>query len=97
MRDVRRSFLAGCFLAGLAALNTADSFGANPPPVGAVFVGTNHNNTLDSTQPPNQIAMYNRAADGRLSLVGYFNTGGQGSGPSIRFAGDGLGSSHSIR
>lgn len=64
---------------------------------GAVFVGTNHNNTLDSTQPPNQIAMYMRASDGSLTLRGYFNTGGQGSGPSHRFAGDGLGAAHSVQ
>lgn len=63
---------------------------------GAVFVGTNHNNTMDSSEPANQIAMYNRAANGSLTLIGYFNTGGQGSGPSKRFAGDGLGSAHSV-
>jgi 6-phosphogluconolactonase len=64
---------------------------------GAVFIGTNHNNSMDATQPPNQIAMYRRADDGSLTLVGYFNTGGQGSGPSLRFAGDGLGSAHSVQ
>lgn len=40
--------------------------------------------------------MYLRNADGGLSLVGFFDTGGQGSGPSVRFAGDGLDSSHSV-
>jgi 6-phosphogluconolactonase (cycloisomerase 2 family) len=40
--------------------------------------------------------MYSRAPDGALTLVGRFDTGGQGSGPSIRFAGDGLGSAHSV-
>ena len=40
--------------------------------------------------------MYTRAADGSLSLLGHFDTGGQGSGPSLRFAGDGLGSAHSV-
>ncbi len=64
---------------------------------GAVFVGTNHNNTMDPSEPPNQVAMYRRAVDGRLTLLGYFNTGGQGSGPSKRFAGDGLGSAHSVQ
>lgn len=64
---------------------------------GAVFVATNRNNTTDRTQPANQVVMYNRAVDGRLTLVGYFNTGGQGSGPSQRFAGDGLGSAHSVQ
>lgn len=63
---------------------------------GAVFVATNHNNTADSSEPANQVAMYIRAADGSLSLVGYFDTGGQGSGPGQRFAGDGLGSGASV-
>jgi 6-phosphogluconolactonase len=64
---------------------------------GAVFVGTNHNNTADADEPANQIAMYRRAKDGQLTLVGHFATGGQGSGPSQRFAGDGLGSGNSVR
>ena len=64
---------------------------------GAVFVGTNHNNTSDSTEPANQVAMYRRAADGQLTLLDYFATGGQGSGPSQRFAGDGLGAGNSLR
>jgi 6-phosphogluconolactonase (cycloisomerase 2 family) len=64
---------------------------------GAVFVGTNHNNTTDPNQPANQIAMYRRAVDGQLTLIDYFDTGGQGSGPSQRFAGDGLGSGNSVR
>ena len=63
----------------------------------AVFVGTNHNNTTNSSEPANQIAMYNRALDGSLTLLGKFDTGGQGSGPGQRFAGDGLGASHSVR
>nr|WP_143598163.1 beta-propeller fold lactonase family protein [Tolypothrix sp. NIES-4075] len=41
--------------------------------------------------------MYNRADDGKLTLVGTFDTGGQGSGPAVRFAGDGLGSAHSVQ
>lgn len=65
--------------------------------VGAVFVGTNHNNTKDASQPPNQVAMYSRYADGTLRLLGYFNTGGQGSGPGVRFAGDGLGAGNSVK
>lgn len=64
---------------------------------GAVFIGTNHNNTSNPAEPANQIAMYRRAADGQLSLIDYFATGGQGSGPSQRFAGDGLGSGNSVR
>jgi 6-phosphogluconolactonase len=64
---------------------------------GAVFVGTNHNNTADPTQPANQIAMYRRSAGGRLTLLGYFDTGGQGSGPGQRFAGDGLGAGNSVQ
>jgi len=63
---------------------------------GTVFVGTNHNNTSDPKQPPNQVVMYRREPDGYLKLLGAFDTGGQGSGPSIRFAGDGLGSAHSV-
>src|SRR3712207_124692 len=64
---------------------------------GAVFVGTNHNNTSDPTQPANQIAMYRRAADGGLTLLGHYDTGGQGSGPGQRFAGDGLGAGNSVQ
>jgi 6-phosphogluconolactonase len=64
---------------------------------GTVFVGTNHNNTSDPKQPPNQVLMYRRGSDGKLKLLGAFDTGGQGSGPSVRFAGDGLGSAHSVR
>ncbi|MES1257270.1 MAG: beta-propeller fold lactonase family protein [Acidobacteriota bacterium] len=64
---------------------------------GAVFVGTNHNNTTDDTTPPNQVAAYFRDTDGSLTLAGNFATGGQGSGPSKRFAGDGLGASHSVQ
>jgi 6-phosphogluconolactonase (cycloisomerase 2 family) len=41
--------------------------------------------------------MYQRAKDGSLTLIGKFATGGQGSGPAVRFAGDGLGSAHSIQ
>jgi 6-phosphogluconolactonase len=64
---------------------------------GAIFVGTNHNNTSDAAEPANQIAMYRRAADGQLTLIDSFAAGGQGSGPSQRFAGDGLGSGNSVR
>src|SRR5215468_7944371 len=52
--------------------------------------------TVPSDEPANQVLMYSRAQDGALSLLGRFNTGGQGSGPSIRFAGDGLGAAHSV-
>lgn len=86
------AFVAGMLFVSIPALaNDADD------DVGAVFVGTNHNNTMDASQPPNQVAMYLRASDGSLSLLGYFNTGGQGSGPSHRFAGDGLGAAHSVQ
>src|SRR5215217_8582372 len=63
---------------------------------GAVFVATNHNNTKDPSEPANEVLMYNRARNGALTLQGRFDTGGQGSGPSVRFAGDGLGSAHSV-
>ncbi len=66
-------------------------------PSSAVFVGTNHNNTDDPSQPANEIAYYSRASSGALSLVGTFPTGGQGSGPSQRFAGDGLGAGNSVQ
>ena len=64
---------------------------------GAVFVATNHNNTYDGSQPANQVVMYNRDDAGKLTVAGTFDTGGQGSGPSVRFAGDGLGSAHSVQ
>ncbi|WP_089129658.1 lactonase family protein [Tolypothrix sp. NIES-4075] len=63
-------------------------------------MGTNHNNTHPNAppdEPANQVVMYNRADDGKLTLVGTFDTGGQGSGPAVRFAGDGLGSAHSVQ
>ncbi|WP_395725455.1 lactonase family protein [Nakamurella sp.] len=66
-------------------------------PVGAVFVGTNHNNSTDPSQPANQVVMYRRGNDGTLTKAGVFDTGGQGSGPSQRFAGDGLGAGESVR
>src|SRR5262249_13053912 len=73
--------------------------GRDVPSTGAVFVATNHNNTNATApdEPANQAVMYSRAEDGTLSLVGRFDTGGQGSGPSVRFAGDGLGSAHSVQ
>lgn len=67
------------------------------PAIGMVFVGTNHNTTTDPRQPANQIALCGRHANGALRFGGNFNTGGQGSGPGQRFAGDGLGSSHSVQ
>ena len=63
----------------------------------SVFVATNQNNTMDPSQPANRVVMYDRAADGSLTLVNTFDTGGQGSGPAVRFAGDGLGSANSVR
>ena len=87
------SLAAGTLLFSVSAL--ADDNDTNNG--GAVFVGTNHNNTMDHSQPPNQVAMYLRATDGSLTLRGYFDTGGQGSGPSHRFAGDGLGAAHSVQ
>ena len=72
----------------------ATPFGADE---GVVFVGTNHNNTSAPDQPANQVIMYRRSAEGELTMVDTFDTGGQGSGPSQRFAGDGLGSGNSIQ
>lgn len=63
---------------------------------GAVFVATNHNNSTDPSEPANQVVHYRRGADGTLTLLGRYDTGGQGSGPSQRFAGDGLGSGGSV-
>jgi 6-phosphogluconolactonase len=64
---------------------------------GAVFVGTNRNNTSDPSEPANQVIMYRRSGNGQLSMIDAFATGGQGSGPGQRFAGDGLGSGNSLR
>jgi 6-phosphogluconolactonase len=64
---------------------------------GAVFAATNHNNTQDANEPANQVVMYNRDETGKLTIAGTYDTGGQGSGPSVRFAGDGLGSAHSVQ
>ncbi|HYY11139.1 MAG TPA: beta-propeller fold lactonase family protein [Kineosporiaceae bacterium] len=65
--------------------------------IGTVFVGTNHNNTSDPREPANEVVMYGRRADGSLTPLGRFATGGQGSGPGQRFAGDGLGAGNSVR
>ena len=59
---------------------------------GAVFVSTN---AVDDVRG-NEVVMYERAADGTLTLVGYFPTGGQGSGPGTRFRADGLGSANAV-
>lgn len=99
----RRTAAATVAVAALApVLLYAGSAAAGPPSrpggvAGAVFVGTNHNNTTDPTQPANEVAYYERSADGRLELLGNFPTGGQGSGPGQRFAGDGLGSGNSVQ
>lgn len=96
-RSTAASFGVAALLAALAlpGVAGADS-GGRGSAGGAVFVGTNHNNTTDPSEPANQVAYYKRSADGRLTLVGYYDTGGQGSGPSQRFAGDGLGAGGSV-
>lgn len=90
---------------GFAAVTTCLVAGAAMSPAfageGRVFVGTNHTNMnvadpISTTEPANRIAMFERADNGSLSLMGYYPTGGQGSGPAVRFAGDGLGSGHSV-
>jgi len=65
-----------------------------------MYVMTNHTNINTdprSSGPANRIAMYHRARYGTLVLLDYFDTGGQGSGPGQRFAGNGLGSSLSVQ
>ncbi len=93
LRRVISTVTASLLLLGLLVPASAAE---RTPPAGAVFVGTNHNNTSDPSEPANQVAMYTRGPDGRLQLRGYFDTGGQGSGPGQRFAGDGLGSGGSV-
>jgi 6-phosphogluconolactonase len=102
MRRVVRAAVAAAAFVPLAVIATGATASASPAggsghAVGSVFVGTNHNNRSDRSQPANQIAYYHRDKDGRLELVGHFDTGGQGSGPGQRFAGDGLGSGNSVR
>jgi len=112
---ITRILLASVLLIGLAVfvLGPGAAVGAESA-TGAVFVGTNHNNTcltrtdpscpnnlcpcptVSADEPANQVIMYRRDSDGLLTLIGRFDTGGQGSGPSIRFAGDGLGAAHSV-
>ncbi|WIX76560.1 hypothetical protein QRX50_34565 [Amycolatopsis carbonis] len=100
-RGMVRTALAAAALVPFAAVFAGGTASAAPVPdwsrPGSVFVGTNHNNSSDPSQPGNQVAYYHRAADGKLTLVGTFATGGQGSGPGQRFAGDGLGSGNSVR
>jgi len=93
---MKRRYLLSLVAAGFA-LAAYPAFGAEQDSAGAVFAATNHNNSTDPSQPPNQVLMYMRASDGSLTLVGAYATGGQGSGPSKRFAGDGLGSAHSVQ
>ncbi|HEX8158566.1 MAG TPA: beta-propeller fold lactonase family protein [Solirubrobacteraceae bacterium] len=95
MRMSFRGLLASSMTvaAALAAASPAIAAGD----AGAVFVATNHNNRGDRSQPANQVVMYGREADGTLELEGRFDTGGQGSGPGQRFAGDGLGAGNSVR
>ncbi len=103
VRNLAAALLTSAVVLGATATasqaQTGRRGGDRPLPAapGAVFVGTNHNNTSDPSQPANQIAVYRRAADGALRLAGYVNTGGQGSGPGQRFAGDGLGAAHSVQ
>jgi 6-phosphogluconolactonase len=100
-KSITRILQSGAVLLAFSALATVVT--ATQPEdssEGVVFVGTNHNNTHPNAppdEPANQVVMYNRADDGKLNLVGTFDTGGQGSGPAVRFAGDGLGSSHSVQ
>ena len=91
MGPVRALAATGTRTAGAARRRAAQAG------TGFVFVGTNRNNTSDPAQPANQIAMYRRDADGQLALIDHFDTGGQGSGPGQRFAGDGLGAGDSVR
>lgn len=105
-KDRKRTLLSSLLVLGLTLVFATSSLAQgqadddNPSVAGAVFVGTNHNNmhpTAPAGEPANQVIMYQRAHNGTLSFVGRFDTGGQGSGPSIRFAGDGLGSSRSLQ
>ena len=98
-RSIINKLLAGAMFT-LAFIISAPVIAQSSGFDGAVFVGTNHNNTkttADSGEPANRIAMFGRAADGTLTFIDFFDTGGQGSGPGERFAGDGLGSSHSVQ
>lgn len=58
-------------------LSTVDAAAANG--VGAVFVTTNANDLVRG----NEIVMYRRAADGTLTVVGRFPTGGLGLGSGL--------------
>ena len=92
--------LASLIFTVLISLTVFPAAAQNNLREGAVFVGTNHNNTNTdpmSGEPANRIAMFHRASDGMLTFIDYFATGGQGSGPGQRFAGDGLGASHSVQ
>lgn len=98
----RRSLLALALTTTVASTVVAvatgpASAGSGQTTGSAVFIGTNHNNTDDASRSANEIAYYARSASGGLSLVGTFPTGGQGSGPSQRFAGDGLGAGNSVQ
>jgi 6-phosphogluconolactonase len=98
--------LPGLLLAGAASVAVAGTAVAAPidnplltpaPTAGAVYVATNHNNTSDPSEPANEIVAYRRGRDGRLTIAKRYATGGQGSGPSQRFAGDGLGAGNSVQ
>ncbi|MCR6489802.1 hypothetical protein M8542_44020 [Amycolatopsis sp. OK19-0408] len=85
-----RTALAAAALVPLAAVFTGATVAALPAPdwrtSGAVFVGTNHNNSSALDQPGNQIANYHRGPEGKLTLVGSFATGqGSGTGAAVRW------------
>jgi 6-phosphogluconolactonase len=91
----------GRFVPAPLGLAENDTPQADDPIAGNVFVMTNSTNrTLG-----NQVVMYNRFENGRLDVLGYFPTGGLGSGPAptstvfgspVPATADGLGSSHGL-
>lgn len=82
---MRRLLIAAAVVAGSA---TAGAFIVSAAPgnaVGAVYTATN-------AEAGNQVLVYDRTADGQLTLVDTVNTGGQGVGPGV-----GLGNQGGVR
>lgn len=83
------SVLMVLVVALVAAVPVSASGAPSGMKAGAVFVMTN-------SEAANQVIQYRRAADGTLSYVGHFDTGGAGSGVGVTVPPDPLGSQNSL-
>ena len=70
----------GCFdLSNAIQVNALEASVCGESPVGAVYAMTNGEGQIDgNVQGPNSVVAYSQAADGRLTLLGSYPTGGNG-------------------